>query len=303
MRTSTEGILSRQKKILKIVSSRQDTSIPLIEEKLGVTSKVAWSDIRILIELGLIEKKKGKINLTNNTALDQRLILQNEAKNAIAGYVLRNYLLKEDSGARVCIFMDAGSTINILFQEMLKNEHIANLNFNIVTNNVSLTNYKYPDNIHLILSGGQYLPQDKVLVGKAVDLFSQYKAKLAIMSSTNISFQGYLGHNYSECLTKQAMMSSSEEIIILSDNSKFDFLGGELISNFYWETQDDRKESSRFLQVKLSDNQYKRIKIITNGNPDGNNQLILNKFFGKKCELTKKEISQCISFAYPNSNK
>lgn len=298
MKKSTDEVLSRQKRILGILANVNNISMQKLEKQLGVTSKVAWRDISILCELGLVEKAKGKVNLKNHFAFDRRLCQYSKEKKAIAHYVLNEYLLREDTGIRVCIFMDAGSTVNLLFQEMLSHELVDTLSFNIVTNNLSLAGYRYPDNINLIFTGGQYLPHDKCLVGKATELFSQYRAKLAIMSSTNISFNGgYLGHNFAECQTKQSMIRNAEEVIILSDDSKFQFLGGELISELTWAEVNGNPAYGKQLEVKLHDGERKPIKVITNSHPEGRNQEILNKFFGEEVSFDPDDIDNFMRLA------
>ena len=299
-----EDICKRQLKLLEELTKSAELTTQDICEKLGVSEKVVWMDVGELNERGLVEKVRGgvrsKMVEADSSSFSKRFGQNYERKGAICRCAIKKYLRDDHGEIKRTIFLDSGTTNEILFKEIGKDKSLRDFELKVVSNNGVLVRHCCPENITLILAGGEYSYDDKTLIGmKAAAFFDGYTAKYAFLSASNVSFEsGFLGYNSSECEVKKAMILNAEQVVILADESKLKVTGGELISRFKWSEKREDKKRLRIV-VKSADGKEteKPITIVTNETDDDRKEEILESFVDKEKGAMRSEVEKYILFA------
>lgn len=297
MKSTKEEINTRKIAILKELSKCGELMVEDIAQMFKYPNiRIVSQDIDRLHEDGLVQKIRGGVRSKflgkKNTLFESRSKENSDKKESIADYVISNYLIDGNLEEKLCIFLDGGSTIEVLFRKILQHKNINETNFKFVTNNVALTDHILPSTVNLYLSGGRYLSKEECLIENASSYFKTNKAKYCFLSAGNVSFHGgLLGYNSSECEVKRSMIMNAEEIFILIDDSKFKLSGGELIAEFQWE-----KEGDKNLLKAVIGEERRLIKIITNNCKTEQKQSILEKF-SENSSVRKGDVEEAILFA------
>ncbi len=298
MRVSKEVLNTRKIQILQELTTRaMATSEELMEKFKYPSIKLVWQDIDRLHQEGLVLKVRGgvrsKIVGVKDCAVNRRFQDNADKKKAIANFVIEKYFIEENQGEPTVIFLDAGSTTQILFREISLHPMVNDINLNVITNNVAASDYTCPPNIRLHLTGGRYLYEERCLVGKAAEFFRSFRAKMAFLAASTLSLSnGLLAYNSSECAVKSAMIENADNIFILVDESKFKNSGGELLGKFAWEA-DGGGMGLKLVLAKES----KSVRIILNNCSSETKENIFTAFRSTQTAIAEADLERSIIFA------
>ena len=286
MKNTKENIYKRYLDILKELAARPVLSHEDIKESYSLSPQAFWRDIVELDKMGLLDKKgskaKSKMVTRASTNFTKRSQKNVSAKEAIAQLAIEKFLKGQDLEKKITIFLDSGTTNEILFKKIIADEELREKEIIVVTNNVSLLGYRSTGNVTLIMSGGEYAFEERSLIGNlAARSFAQYPARYAFLSASNLNFDGgFLGYNSAECRVKKNMIMEAKETIILADDSKFDFVGGEKISDFYWLNEQGGNRLQVVVEIKNQRKAKRPIRMVTNESSGIGKRLAWKKFWG-----------------------
>ena len=210
--------IERHEKILSYINKNKKVSTRELSEAFGMSVVTIRADINALADRGLIVKSHGgALSLQSLMSFEipsAKKFQQNvESKQKIAALAVD--LIHDDD----VIILDAGSTT----LEIAKRIHSKPVT--VITNDlkVSVTLAEKP-NVHLLVTGGQLIPSVYTLAGaNTIEYFSRIKVNRLFMGCDALDFKwGISNRTMEEIAVKQAMMRASNEIIVVSDHSKFD---------------------------------------------------------------------------------
>jgi len=203
-------------KIIEELKVNGVININNLHEKLNVSKVTIRSDIDELEQKGYLLRTRGGGVLSNNRNL-VRLIEKTihefeEEKNLIAQTAAG--LIKP--GMKIII--DSGSTTSFLPR------YLKDLNLTVITNSLMVVHELCGlDNIHLIVSGGSLRSESQSLIGiPSLSFFDSINADILFLGATGYSVErGASASDIMEAETKKMMISSSSEVFLLIDSSKF----------------------------------------------------------------------------------
>jgi len=208
--------LKRQMEIIEWLKMEGIVNINNLHEKLRVSKVTIRSDIDELDQKGYLLKTRGGAVLSNNrnlVRLIEKTIHEYEyEKDLIARTAAR--LVKP--GMRIII--DSGSTTSFLPR------YLKDLNLTVVTNSLIVAHELCGlENINLIVSGGSLRNESQSLIGiPSLSFFDTINADILFLGATGFSAErGASASDIMEAETKKMMISSSTEVYLLIDTSKF----------------------------------------------------------------------------------
>ena len=210
--------IERHEKILSYINKKKKVSTRELSEAFGMSVVTIRADINALADRGLIVKSHGgALSLQSLMSFEipsAKKFQQNvESKQKIAALAVD--LIHDDD----VIILDAGSTT----LEIAKRIHSKPVT--VITNDLKVS-VTLADklNVHLLVTGGQLIPSVYTLAGaNTIEYFSRIKVNRLFMGCDALDFKwGISNRTMEEIAVKQAMMRASNEIIVVSDHSKFD---------------------------------------------------------------------------------
>ena len=208
--------LKRQLKIIEELKSEGVVNINHLHETLKVSKVTIRSDIDELDQKGYLLKTRGGGVLRNNRNL-VRLI-----ETTIHEYEYEKDLIAQTaaklvkSGMRIII--DSGSTTSFLPR------YLKDLNLTVLTNSLIVVHeLSGLENINLIVSGGSLRHESQSLIGiSSLSFFDTMNADILFLGATGFSVErGTSASDIMEAETKKMMISSSKDVYLLIDSSKF----------------------------------------------------------------------------------
>lgn len=183
-----------------------------------VSENTIRRDLMLLEEEGLCYRTKGGATFLKSSQLTgpfiKRMEKNREAKRAIAKSASE---LIENG---MTIILDSGTTCFELAEILKTRSHLT-----VITNSLAAANIlSGSSDITLIVSGGIVHNQSKSLTGAPAEgFFSKFHADILFLSVKAVSIEhGFCEHTIPEASVKKGMISSSERIVILADNSKLE---------------------------------------------------------------------------------
>ena len=116
------------------------------------------------------------------------------------------------------IIIDSGSTTSFLLR------YLKDMNLTVITNSlIAVHELSGLQNINLIVSGGSLRHESQSLIGiPSLGFFTTINADILFLGATGFSLtKGASASNIMEAETKKMMISSSEDVYLLIDSSKF----------------------------------------------------------------------------------
>lgn len=209
--------LKRQLKIIEELKMEGVVNINNLHEKLKVSKVTIRSDIEELDQKGYLLKTRGGGVLSNNRNL-VRLI-----EKTIHEYEFEKDLIAQTAAKLVNpgmrIIIDSGSTTSFLPR------YLKDLNLTVITNSLIVVHELCGlDNISLVVSGGSLRNESQSLIGiPSLSFFDSVNADILFLGATGFSAErGASASDIMEAETKKMMISSSAEVYLLVDSSKFD---------------------------------------------------------------------------------
>lgn len=225
----------RRSRIVKLVNSNGYMSL----EDLGKELNVSQSTLRT--DLDALDKDQQLIRLRgvaiskylkgsyiyeggvgdNRAYLADRLI--EEEKQAIAQSCLRLLTLRD------AVFLDTSNT-NYVFAQLLADT--PQLFLSVLTNSLDIfQQLRSCNHINTVLTGGDYESSTNSLVGEhAIRFIEGFYANYAFITARGFDPQLGVGAYYSRnTAVRRAMSANSANTVVVSDHSKFDNVGVEIV--------------------------------------------------------------------------
>jgi len=210
--------LDRRKKIINIINIKKAIKIKEIAEMLNEKENNIRRDLRILREMGLIEKVYGGAKLNNPKNIASEYFyddINNSFEKELIAKEAFKYINNNDS-----IFLGAGTTIFKLAEVLFD----SNINLDIVTISLPVAALlSKKDNFRLILVGGKLIKDNYSFEGPFVeDMLKHFNINKAFIGVIGFSItQGFTIPTMEQVITVRSIAKATEEINVLVDSSKF----------------------------------------------------------------------------------
>ena len=212
----------RLKRFIGILENRKFLSINEMAQALGVSNMTVRRDFDILNQRDLVIMKNGILMLNNEHDfqpirkiynLDKEMQIKNAVKTSIGRFAASLIRPKD------CVIVDTGSTTESIIPNLGADIQISILCYNL---NILLPALQNP-NIHVSFSSGHYHPKTQMFESpQGIDFIHSIRANKVFVSAAGVHENlGITCTNSYEVPTKQAILQSAAEHILVADSSKF----------------------------------------------------------------------------------
>ncbi len=209
--------IERQDKLLQYINKKKKATIDQLADELGVSKVTVRRDISAISEKGLIIKTHGGVmaldsSLSHEIPFANKSVINIEEKKRI-GRLAASLIEDKD-----IIILDSGSTTLEVAKSVEAKEVTAlTHDINIATESI------HKNNINLIVSGGVLDKSVYTLTGnQTVDFYRKVHVNKTFLGCDAIDFEfGISNRTMEEVGIKRAIMDSADEIIVVTDSSKF----------------------------------------------------------------------------------
>ena len=204
----------RQKLILDLTEKNKRVSVKALAKKLYVSEMTIRRDLDIMSREGIIQRYHGgaiALEDYSNTSIEIRMHMYEKEKRSLASSAQKHI-----SDGQT-IFLNNSSTCSYIVP-CLKNHK----NITVVTNSVQFLLMLSKMGIKCLLAGGEYLPNDRCLVGRSTERFlREINTDIAFISCSGISDDGIVTEvdEATAEITKIAIANANKKIL-LADRSK-----------------------------------------------------------------------------------
>ena len=203
----------RKAVILDLLMKEGSVSVSELAKTLNVTVVTARADLALLEEEGLLVRTHGGAVPAQHPKVLQRMQAEKGVKAEIAKAAAA---LVEDGDT---IIISAGTTTALIAKYLLGKKNI-----HIVTNNTLLLTYARTNpQVRVSLVGGEFRPEEEGVVGpmalQAIDQFYVSKTFIGIDGAS--VKQGFTAHFVESADLVRRMAEQADEVIAISDSSKF----------------------------------------------------------------------------------
>lgn len=205
----------RRNRILELVRSKGFAALTELSEQLQVSESTIRRDLDHLEETGVAKRTHGGIFYAGASPklphFEHRQPAQWDKKKAIAREAAR---LIDDGDT---VLLDGGSTTYEVARLLVDRP------LQIVTNSLPVANlFASSASTELVLIGGYISPRTGVSLGPyANEMLGQLSVRRTVLSVGGVSDRGVFNSNLLLVETEQAMMRSSDEVIVVADSTKF----------------------------------------------------------------------------------
>lgn len=206
--------MSREEEIISILSKQKKISVSDLADLLDVSSVTVRKSLDKLERRGLLQRKHGYAELNDLSELSNRLALNFKKKKKIAERAADSVMDGE------VVMIESGSTCVLLAAELAFNRK----DITIITNSVFIANYiRMSETVKIILLGGEYQKVSQVNVGPLIRAFvDQIKVdKFFVGVDGYDDRRGFTGTDLARVDAAQSMSKCANEVIILTDSTKF----------------------------------------------------------------------------------
>lgn len=214
----------RRKIILEALAEDGGVSVSDLAKRLGVTSVTARADLATLEEEGVLVRTHGGALPAFHANIFERSRQGLKAKSAIAKAAASEI----QNGDTVII--SAGTTTALIAKYLLGKHDV-----HIVTNNTLVLTYaRMNPHLRVTLVGGEFRASEEGIVGpmalSAIDQFHVLKTFIGIDGAS--VQQGFTAHFLESADLVRKMAEQADEVIVVSDSSKFGKSGFARILQF-----------------------------------------------------------------------
>ncbi len=203
----------RRQEILNHIESIGYVSLQQLSDRAGVSESTVRRDLEFLEKVGQIRRTRGGAAYVGEslTTLDERSVQSLPQKQAV-GRAAAALVQAGES-----ILLDGGTTT----LEVARN--LAGKSLQVVTNSLPVVNLlANHSQIELVVIGGYVYPKTGVALGPmATAALANIHVRRLFMSVGGITERGLYNSNSLLAETEQAMLSAAEEVIVVTDSSKF----------------------------------------------------------------------------------
>jgi DeoR/GlpR family transcriptional regulator of sugar metabolism len=204
----------RSIRILDILAAHRSIKVNLLAEFLNVSLVTLRRDLDKLEKRGIILRTHGYVSLDGADDTGKRLAINYSIKRRIAKAAVQ--IVEEGE----TIMLESGSCCAMFAEEL----SIAKKNVTIITNSIFIADYVCKlNNIKIILLGGCFQPESRVLVGpitaKCCEAFYPEKFFLGT-DGFNFGY-GFTGRDHLRVETVAELAKRAKDIYVLTDAAKF----------------------------------------------------------------------------------
>lgn len=196
-------------------------TLPDLSEHFGISINTVRRDINQLVTRGHVNKTYGGVyaNSQMNGSISPLIpfserVSINSAEKQIIGEIAAD--LVNDNNT---IFLDSGSTTPCMVAHLAKKKNVTIVTHNLM---VMYETAKYPS-LNLLSIGGMYNHPTASFVDSALSLMGKIHLHALFMAATSVSAKWGIGNNtYAEFKFKKEIINRYDNIILLTDHSKFE---------------------------------------------------------------------------------
>ena len=206
---SSSFVARRQFAIIDLLKRKSTLSIAELAEEFGVSEITIRRDVKHLEECGKVIRRYGSICVAKHD--DTNKYLQKQDTQRQIAQIAAKFVEDND-----IIFINSSSTaIETL-------EYISATSVMVITNNGSVLNRPYGQNINVFLTGGAVHPLKHSLSGDStLSFLSLVKAKKCILGCDGVSPEGGLTTNeFSEMQVNRMMLENATKSIVTVTSQK-----------------------------------------------------------------------------------
>lgn len=214
--------LQRTNKIINILKEKNGATVKELALTLGVSEMTIRRDLEVLKSNNIINNVYGAAIYNPSNSIEklesfyniENELIKNENEKIKIGKLAASLINEDD-----IIIIDTGTTTEKLAEFIDNNKNISVLIYN--TNILMALSKK--KNIQLIFSGGYFHPNTMMFESpEGISLIEKTRATKVFVSAAGVHENlGITCSNNYEVLTKQAIIKSSLEKILLVDSQKF----------------------------------------------------------------------------------
>ncbi|MFA0080693.1 DeoR family transcriptional regulator [Vibrio breoganii] len=210
----------RQKMILNLLTLQDVISISQLVEELGVSHMTIRRDIVKLEQNGKVMSVSGGVQLTSviqHEPPHETKATQYATEKKSIGQLASSFITR-----KCTVYLDAGTTSLEIARHLAKHDDLL-----IVTNDFVIANYLICNsNSEIYHTGGHIDRDNQSCVGsKVADFLFKMNIDIAFVSTSSWNLKGISTPNESKVIVKQAIASASQEVILVSDSSKYGKIG------------------------------------------------------------------------------
>ena len=208
-------IIERQTKIMEILSSRHFATVKELAASVYCSESSVRRDIKALVAKGYLYETYGGVVLPEYSGDVVPVGIRDGYKSAIKDELARRAAAYVEDGATV--IMDGSSTVRRIVKYIGDRRNVR-----IITNNVKLLTECKSSGMTVYLTGGRYLPESNILVGRAAeDQLREINADVCFFSSQAVSEEGEISDaSEEETSLRRVMLSRAAKKIFVFDSSK-----------------------------------------------------------------------------------
>jgi DeoR family transcriptional regulator, glycerol-3-phosphate regulon repressor len=208
----------RREAILELAKERSELSVEEIARRFGVSRETVRRDLTLLQSRGLLRRVHGgamPAQTAWEAAFRERLVSNADGKRRIARIAAA--LFREND----TLMIDTGSTTAAFAAELAAAPRLT-----VITNCLSvasrLAGGASQHRVYVI--GGEFRAESQQTLGSAcLEQISRYRADHAVMSCGGIDpAGGLMDFDFEEAMVARAMISQSQRLTVIVDQSKFD---------------------------------------------------------------------------------
>ena len=203
----------RRKIILEVLAEAGSVSVSDLAKRLGVTPVTARADLVALEEEGVLVRTHGGAQPAFHPKMFSRMRENIGTKSAIAK-AAASEIVDGDT-----VIISAGTTTALIAKYLLGKRDV-----HIVTNNtLVLSHARMNPQVHVTLVGGEFRASEEGVVGPmalaAIDQFHVSKTFIGIDGASEK--QGFTAHFLESADLVRKMAEQADEVVVVSDSSKF----------------------------------------------------------------------------------
>jgi len=210
--------LNRLNEMERYIIDEKTVSLEHLAEHFQISINTVRRDLNELLERGHISKVYGGVSAISSVTplpMSVRASRNNDAKQKI-GRIAAGLIRDNDT-----IFLDSGSTVLCMLSHLASRKNIT-----VITHSLSVMYEasKYPA-LQLIALGGLYNHTTYSFVGiSTLESLSSIAPRAVYIAATGVSLEhGLTNTTYFEAEIKRKVVQNCDNIILMADNSKFDY--------------------------------------------------------------------------------
>jgi DeoR/GlpR family transcriptional regulator of sugar metabolism len=213
--------VERQSKIVETVMVEGSVSIPTICERFDVSEMTARRDLNELDRQGLLRRVRGGAVASLGRSYEPPFPLRatkNQPAKAAIGLRAAELVYDGDS-----IALDVGTTTLEIVRGLKGKRNLTILTSCLQIANLVVDSLSLDADVRLILTGGIVRPRELSMIGPIPEtVFGDLHVDKAFIGIAGVSLvDGLTEFNIEDAQTKQVLMRSAREKIVVADGSKF----------------------------------------------------------------------------------